>query len=566
VYKRQDVDYLFTGDGVINSYFLELDNGVKVISNSPGAVETIIKTSGKQHPSMADASDFKYMRSIYPADEKKEDAFIYLSDKFIRRLVGPALRIKEARRMEEALRMARLDKYILYHYHLTGKLPSSVNDIYKIINNSEKNNKDVLNDSFRNLSVNKKSFNSFSSHYGRYGYMKSNNDTEIKLVSKNEAELYNRFVGEYNSFWNEYFDPIGIRIKMDKGIKVETCILPLINNSIYNTLAIICGGSPVSLNPENSVNGEILSLAFKLNKSMIPGIDELNYHALSGNFLSLFKDEFQIHMHDTMPLIDFDSKILAEHLFRGRFKSDKLFIGIFGWSLFHPLRVTLPLKDPERSDEVIRGLDRLISGLFSGSDINIKRYSYEFKASKIRVIKLNFFGAATVRLYYSVKNGALHITSTKSYIEKFVSGSENMQKNTVISESAGNIIALFRPKQMKLEKDIFEANMMESANRASFNNFATIKLLNTIFPDNKDLAGKSFKMYAVKPMCPMGGSYTIDKRTGKVSNSVFGSRSNNVIKYENVKSDLFKKYFSTEEIKLELEFTKEGIKTVISVN
>ena len=172
-------DYLFTSDRKINSYLVTLKDGTVIISNSRKAVERIIQASGKKIKRLSDAHDFKYMRSIYPADEKIEDAFLYLSDSFIRRLVGPELRIKEARRVNETIRLATLEKYILYHYQLLGKLPGSMDDIYRL-------NKEVYDKSkgslqiFKGLKVNKKSFSAISSTYGKNGFFKSNLEKDIK--------------------------------------------------------------------------------------------------------------------------------------------------------------------------------------------------------------------------------------------------------------------------------------------------------------------------------------------------------------------------------------------------
>jgi len=69
--------------------------------------------------------------------------------------------------------------------------------------------------------------------------------------------------------------------------------------------------------------------------------------------------------------------------------------------------------------------------------------------------------------------------------------------------------------------------------------------------------------FGFKPVCPMGGKYSIDKETGEISNSIFGSQFNPHINYKKINGDILKRYFSTEEIKVELEFTEEGIKTKI---
>ena len=69
-------------------------------------------------------------------------------------------------------------------------------------------------------------------------------------AAKVEASDYKAFVNQYNGYWSRFFDPIGIRLQLGDRIEVETCILPLIENSIYNQLREIVGGHPVQLDSQ----------------------------------------------------------------------------------------------------------------------------------------------------------------------------------------------------------------------------------------------------------------------------------------------------------------------------
>ncbi len=163
------------------------------------------------------------------------------------------------------------------------------------------------------------------------------------------------------------------------------------------------------------------------------------------------------------------------------------------------------------------------------------------------------------RIYYTANNGVLELTSTENYMKKVL----DKDKSSVNTPTKGNVIAVLRPYQMVLEKGLFKLNMLENSAEASFKNFGTIQLLNILFPKTKNLEKKSMEIFGFKPVCPMGGEYKIDKRSGKVSNTVFGNRYKKIIDEKNIKSDILSRYFSTKEFKVELEFTEEGIKTRI---
>ncbi len=81
------------------------------------------------------------------------------------------------------------------------------------------------------------------SHHGHAHFMTPCCEIPITEVTAEEAELYKQFLEDYNQHWREYFDPIALRIQINpKRFRVETVILPLIDNSIYTAMAKAFGG------------------------------------------------------------------------------------------------------------------------------------------------------------------------------------------------------------------------------------------------------------------------------------------------------------------------------------
>src|SRR5205085_9124938 len=54
---------------------------------------------GKVVRRLGDTDEFAYIRTLMPRGAKEEDGLVYLSDPFIRRLVGPVVKLTERRRM-----------------------------------------------------------------------------------------------------------------------------------------------------------------------------------------------------------------------------------------------------------------------------------------------------------------------------------------------------------------------------------------------------------------------------------------------------------------------------------
>ena len=79
------------------------------------------------------------------------------------------------------------------------------------------------------------------------------------------------------------------------------------------------------------------------------------------------------------------------------------------------------------------------------------------------------------------------------------------------------------------------------------------------------LAGKShFTIKSLKSNQHF--TYRINKKTGNVSNSVFGDYNRGVLKVDKIGKHLsIYRFFSTKEVMINLEITPEGIKSIIEI-
>src|SRR5262249_51914395 len=96
-----------------------------ICSNSPVGLRRVLDAHKGKAKRLADARDFQYMRTIFRNDDKEEDGFLFLSDAFIRQLVGPASKIKEKRRLEALTSLYMLTHGALFTAWETGQLPDS---------------------------------------------------------------------------------------------------------------------------------------------------------------------------------------------------------------------------------------------------------------------------------------------------------------------------------------------------------------------------------------------------------------------------------------------------------
>jgi len=85
----------------------------------------VLDTYKGKHIALANSLDFQYMRTVFRLEDPLEDGFVFMSDPFIRNLVGPATRIKERRRLEALTSLAMVTNGALFTAWETGKLPAN---------------------------------------------------------------------------------------------------------------------------------------------------------------------------------------------------------------------------------------------------------------------------------------------------------------------------------------------------------------------------------------------------------------------------------------------------------
>lgn len=671
---------LHSPDGRVNSYLFVLSDGTALISNSPRAVETILKTANGDRQSLNAALDFRYMRSIFKADDRSEDAFFYLSDAFIRRLVAPELRIRESRRMAEAVRIAALERYAILYRHMSGKIPADVDELarafaqtalsaehkkritdivatdeWRVINSCQDRRtltdwrrlEDHLVQRIRdgycehrenaaqpvpddavirarvatvlaelkalyadvkgapaatpldaaglilNRTAGSPRFAEFdglefvpgsltvkSRAYGRIGFFTPNLETDLLKVSEEEARLYAEFADKYKDYWRDYFDPIGIRVKMSDGLKIETCILPLVNNSVYDGLTAASGGRPVTFGA-GQLTGETGSLYVKFNRDELLKMagreaDEL-WQALTDelgmsrdDLLSIFGNTIEVHMLDARPLVDFDPTPLVGLLLgSGGAERSHVVAGMFAVSsMFHPLRLSLAIADEKKAAQALECLDKFIAKKAAGAQsrdfgeqLVIDHYFLEHEKSRIRVLKLSFAHVLNFRFYYALADGRLHVTTTEEYIRKVLSEKPNRAAGRI----QGNVRLTFRPGEMVAGRGVYETGIAESVRTASFKNFGTLALLGMLFPDERDLPGRCLAEFGFKPVSS-GGTYLVDRRTFDVTDSCFGATGNSRLNPSAVKQGAgIERFFKIAKFDLTLRFTPEGIMTTVEI-
>ena len=240
-----------------------------VRSNSPAALERVLSAiEGKGVTRLGDTAEFQYIRTLMPRGAKEEDGFIYLSDPFIRRLMGPAVKLTERRRVLCYNHMRMISHAAMLYRTEQGHAPKSLDDLVKAdCLPGEFNKGDFICPDGGTYGLSEDGRVGTCSHHGHAEFMTPCCEIPLTKANGAEADEYNAFLEDYNQYWRMYFDPIALRLQITpQRYRLETIVLPLIDNSIYTALSQTLGGRPEALDALPVPKRNIFSVAVKLDK------------------------------------------------------------------------------------------------------------------------------------------------------------------------------------------------------------------------------------------------------------------------------------------------------------
>lgn len=257
-----EIEAYTTADGEVRCHRAKLGE-YAVYANSRAALTRVIEAARGKRPSLKNALDFAYMRTLFPLGAPEEDGFLFLSDPFLRAITGPRLRIAEKRRLETltTLEMVK-NAALLYLFERPGAKVPTLEQMLKagVIDRA-----DLALEAGDRLSWDPGTFIARSERYGRPGNMAPNSEIVIDKVTEQEKNEYQAFRRNYQDYWRQYFDPIGIRITARERMALSVTILPLLDHSEYNQAKDLFGGAAAELEPLFRGEGVVAHFAAHLN-------------------------------------------------------------------------------------------------------------------------------------------------------------------------------------------------------------------------------------------------------------------------------------------------------------
>ncbi|MBA3804754.1 MAG: hypothetical protein H0X14_03455 [Acidobacteria bacterium] len=454
------VDYvqLETPDRVVSVFAADPAPDIHVRSNSKAALERVIEAikgksaDGRAVRRLGEATEFAYIRTLMPRGAREEDGLVYMSDPFIRRLVGPQLKLTERRRMLCYNHLRMIGHASLLYRTERGSWPSSLEDLAETKTSPGLFGQGELScPDGGKYSLSADGTSGVCSRHGRAEFMTPNIEIPVTEVTGLEADEYEAFLAEYNQYWRTYFDPIALRVKITpQQYRLETVVLPLIDNSIYTSLAGVLGGKPEALDPLPVPKRNILSIAARLDKEKyLPDITRMEREAKNDQFLrdlgvsgdaarNINLAEFVkkglgnqvgMHVYDSSPTFDLNMSsvfgmLLGSGMGRTRtIGTEELLIGLAVAALNNPVYLSFPVQDAQVVDRFLNGMDTALAvtarGQSRGGWFSLEQDFYKFPLGQTHAYRAYGLriGPLKLRFFWARIGGGLYIASRPFILE-----------------------------------------------------------------------------------------------------------------------------------------------------
>jgi hypothetical protein len=549
--------HLATPDHAVHVFAADPTPDLHVRSNSRVAFERVLaaiqgKTAdGTTVRRLGDTREFAYIRTLMPRDATEEDCFVYLSDPFIRKLVGPKLKITERRRVQCANHLQMIAHAALLFRTEHGRAPKSLDELREAGCCPAGFNEELNCSHGGCYALAEDGMSGVCTCHGRSHDLTPCAEIDLDEVSGEEADAYSVFLDNYAHYWRSYFDPIALRLQITpERYRLETIVLPLIDNSIYSALARVLGGQPEALDALPVPKRNIFSLMFRINKEelhkdanpkdgdaetkeddLLGGLggllDLVGDDAKELDLRGLLKDgignQVGVHVydHDTTFYLSLPGVL---GLGGGNVSLEGSGIGLMVGALNSPGYLAVPVSDAKVVDEFLDRLDTFLAKMarqMSGEGFSQEVYRLRSSAVKARGYTIGY-GPVKFRVFWARIGDGLYL-ATKPYILDDIAAAGAV-------EPGPEAHAMFRARPQNWDKVLGDYRLAWAENQRAgcIDNLGPLSSVGRALHASSDAGGWDTRhvaeqVYGVRFTCPEGGRYVWSPDGKTCSCSVHGS-------------------------------------------
>ncbi|MGD9872973.1 MAG: hypothetical protein AB7T27_01760 [Kiritimatiellia bacterium] len=453
--------------------------------------------------SLGQSVEFRYMLTQLP-ESGNTRMLAYFSDPFIRRLVGPSVKIAQLRRLKARAKMEVLAARGLLN-RLNGIAPEArPQDGY------------VIGD---DLIVRSETF-------GTLHDMATLSSVDVSMVTTNEQAAYRQYVDNYSRYWRQYFDPIAMRL--DDGpagqLELTTFILPLIDNTAYNGIrewAVAAeDAAPLEVPEVNPPPVMMLSLNIKergwreILKGFLPIFSR--YTHINPAILDDWGTSLHLAVHDADPVIALGSgDVLGAfgsfRMMGGR--GEMLMIPLMFTLLTRPCTLAIETGNPARTLDYLRRASRLTGSSDDWEDeVGIEFTQIEGKDEWVCVFDI--MGTLKLRYGLEVDGNYVLIRNIPWSDKGNWSGARKADLQTIQ-------LQLF-PGACSLQLPGLHMASMEGSRSAAFEAMGFLyPLVSSGYCPLTEAESRHEELFGFRPVHPSGGVWQWEDN--QLQSSVFGS-------------------------------------------
>jgi hypothetical protein len=565
-----------------------------IYANSRTGLRRILDTYQGRHKALTEARDFQYMRTIFRYDDKDEAGFAYLSDAFIRHLVGPAGKIKEKRRLEALTSMYMLTEGALYHAWETGKPPA---DHDALLASAALKAEEVYLPEGRPLAWDAARQVAVSDVYNTIHFATPLVELPIEQVTEAEAQAYRQFRLQYLGLWRQYFDPIGMRIAIDdKRVKLDTYILPLVANSRYNELRRVTGDGTVTMDLGSLSPNTIVQFMMHLSTNVgerrgVLGILGPGGPGSAGG--GALDDLMTILTAALDPVGKWvlvradDSPVygqLADLLERGHEGQDVDIERVARLVFQMPVMVGMDVKNPLTFAAALAAARTGVMKALPGA-LTWEPLEKPYKGVEIVQVKATAAGMRQVPLsssrigrdpflpavYYAMIDGAFYLALNETMLRDFIDRAQAKGDGKAEKVEINSSLYI-SPGAAKLTRGLVQKHLEKQVQEQAL---ASAPIWYPLYHSGLLAEGASGaavdalaeKYYGFVPVSPDGTAYVYDRRTGEVRNERHGSparpKSHRTLEENAPIKELLEQLRT---IRADLRFREDGIHTTLTVD
>ena len=297
----------------------------------------------------------------------------------------------------------------------------------------------------------------FCSLHNRPGLLTPVGEVPLEQVTPQEAAQYKAFRENYNRYWTQFFDPIGVRVKMGKNIGIQTCILPLIENSWYDGLAAFSGRSPGELTESALLPRTIMAVRGHVSPKWLEESSLKRHLDRSGGpKLDWLGDELAINLCDGQVLFSAGGRamgLMGQEM--GRSSLEPIIIGYLGSALNLPTYLTVKVVDPKKAEQAVTAIFHALVGDHGSRDeISVETYTIENHRGKpLYVASFNLW-VLKLRLYAAVVDDRLVIASRRDILTDLLDASAKGAGKQVTSHKGNMELSVYRSAFKGLEETV----------------------------------------------------------------------------------------------------------------